>query len=106
MNQVWRNYYGNQVPKYGDKGPMSYYKNKTDLTKTLGYVIPGTFEVKINANKWYGDSKLSKEGEAPADSYANGLMSGEMTFTQDGNENNINSGKTITPIFIWFDEKF
>ncbi len=58
-------------------------KNTGDLTKPLGYVIPETFAVKINANKWYGDDNLSNEGEAPASSYANGIMIGQMTFTKD-----------------------
>jgi len=85
---------------------MSYYKNTGDLTKPLGYVIPETFAVKINANKWYGDDNLSNEGEAPASSYANGIMIGQMTFTKDKNENNINNGSKIFPILIWFDENF
>lgn len=106
MNQVWRNYYGSGVPNYGEKSPMSTFKNTGDLTKPLGYVIPETFAVKINANKWYGDDNLSNEGEAPASSYANGIMIGQMTFTKDKNENNINNGSKIFPILIWFDENF
>lgn len=105
MNQVWRNYYG-ETANYGEKNPMSYYKNTGDLTKPLGYVIPETFAVKINANKWYGDDKLSNEGEAPASSYANGIMIGQMTFTKDGNVDNVNGGSKIFPILIWFDENF
>lgn len=105
MNQVWRNYYGTSVPKYGSKDPMSYYVNK-DLSKPLAYVTPETFVVKINANKWYGDDKLSNPDEAPASSYANGIMVGQMTFTTDGDEGKINNGPKIFPILVWFDENF
>ena len=33
-------------------------------------------------------------------------MIGQMTFTKDKNENNINNGSKIFPILIWFDENF
>lgn len=104
MNQVWRNYYGSKkVPNYGSKDPMSYYTNINKLGDALGYVDPNKgFAVTINPNKWYGDIELGEE----AGQYANGIMSGQMTYVTDGNQTGVNNGSRTFPLLIWFDEKF
>ena len=55
-----------------------------------------TKSVVVNANKW-----IDANGVA-----ANGAMLGQITFVTNGNESDINGGKQIFPVWIWFDEKF
>lgn len=98
MAQVWRNFYTatNKKPNYGAKTPMSYYDNKAAVATPLGYVDPADKAIVINPGKWMGEDKV----------YANGVMSGQITFVADGNEAGINNGGQIFPILVWFDEKF
>lgn len=98
MAQVWRNFYTavNKKPNYGGKTPMSYYENKAATTTVLGYVDPADKAIVINPGKWMGEDKV----------YANGVMSGQITFVADGNEAGINNGSQLFPILVWFDEKF
>lgn len=98
MAQVWRNFYTatNKKPNYGAKTPMSYYDNKAAVATPLGYVDPADKAIVINPGKWMGEDKV----------YANGVMSGQITFVTDGNESGINSGSPTFPILVWFDEKF
>ena len=66
-NQVWRNYYGSGVPNYGEKSPMSYYKNTGDLTKPLGYVIPKHSQLRLmQINGMATIIYLMKEKHLPA----------------------------------------
>lgn len=98
MAQVWRNFYTaiNVKPNYGAKKPMSYYDNKAATATTLGYVDPADKAIVINPGKWMGEDKV----------YANGVMSGQITFVTNGSEGGINGGSPIFPILVWFDEKF
>lgn len=98
MAQVWRNYYTavNKKPNYGAKIPMSYYENKASTATALGYVDPADKAVVINPGKWMGEDKV----------YANGVMSGQITFVTNGSEAGINNGSSVYPILVWFDEKF
>lgn len=98
MAQVWRNFYTaiNVKPNYGAKKPMSYYDNKAATATTLGYVDPADKAIVINPGKWMGEDKV----------YANGVMSGQITFVTNGSEGGINNGSPIFPILVWFDDKF
>lgn len=96
--QVWRNYYTavDKKPNYGGRTPMSYYDNQSALTTPLGYVNPTDYSVIVNPGKWIGEDGT----------YANGVMTGQMTFVTDGNADNVAKGKEIFPILLWFDENF
>lgn len=98
MAQVWRNFYTaiNVKPNYGAKKPLSYYDNKAATATTLGYVDPADKAIVINPGKWVGEDKI----------YANGVLSGQITFVTNGSEGGINNGTQIFPILVWFDEKF
>lgn len=98
MAQVWRNYYTavNKKPNYGARAPMSYYDNAGSETVTLGYVDPADKSIVINPGKWIGEDKV----------YANGVMSGQITFVTNGVSGGLGSGNQTYPILIWFDEKF
>lgn len=93
---IWARYFNTDTPNGGDKGPMSYYKNKADTSKPAAYVDPATKEVVVNPNKW-----IDTNGNS-----ASGMFHGQMTFVTDGNEGGINSGSQVFPIWIWFDENF
>lgn len=98
MAQVWRNYYTavNKKPNYGARAPMSYYDNAGSETVTLSYVDPADKSIVINPGKWIGEDKV----------YANGVMSGQITFVTNGVSGGLGSGNQTYPILIWFDEKF
>ena len=111
MNQVWRNYYGSTAPNYGARAPMSYYdgiSNKINkkLSDALGYVDPTKgWAVTINPNKWFGDPAYGEENEQ----FANGIMTGQMTYRTDGDSGKLSSDKNCPkafPLLIWFDENF
>ena len=111
MNQVWRNYYGSTAPNYGARAPMSYYdgiSNKINkkLSDALGYVDPTKgWAVTINPNKWFGDPTYGEENGQ----FANGIMSGQMTYRTDGDSGKLSSDKNCPkafPLLIWFDENF
>lgn len=91
----------------GAKPPMSYVMN-TDLMpkegysnvgNALAYVRPEDKAVVVNPNKW-----IDKDGVG-----ANGVLMGEMTLCT-GNTPfvaaTLNNGAVISPLWIWFDEKF
>ena len=75
---------------------MSYYDNAGSETTTLAYVDPADKSVVINPGKWMGEDKV----------YANGVMSGQITFVTDGASAGLGNGNKIFPILVWFDEKF
>lgn len=107
MYEIWDRYYNaltNPEPiNTGSKDPMSYYsnvngKNGRNLALTAGYVDASDgMKVVIQPNKWRGGDD---------NTYANGVMIGQMTFVTDGNVNGVNNGLGTFPLFIWFDEKF
>ncbi len=101
MHGLWNTYYANigeTKTNYGQKWPLSYYENdkKGTLPVALGYIDPVSLSVVINPNKW-----MDADGVP-----ARGAFAGEVTYVTDGNTGNISKGKGITPIWIWFDEKF
>lgn len=105
MYQVWKGYYqtiGSATINTGSKDPMSFSANDNvkgrTLPMALGYVDwTNEFALKINPNKYVDENGVP----------ANGAMTGQMVFVDDGNLANLNkSKKQIYPIFIWFDEKF
>lgn len=96
MNTLWQAYYAPKTPNYGQKWPLSYYDDATNMAKKLGYVDESkNFAVTINPNKWQDEY-----------GYANGVMIGQITFIKDGNSKNVSNGKQIFPIAIWFDTAF
>lgn len=99
LGYVWRNYYGNE-DNYGSKGPLSYYQkeNQQNKDKAAAYIAPTAdktvYEVVVNKNKWKNES-----GE-----YANGVLYGQITFSEDATT--VNNGRKRFPMVIWFDTKF
>ena len=67
-------------------------------------LTPKTKAVVVNPNKWIDESGKG----------ANGVFIGEMTYLTDQSwteitkavNNNISKGSVVTPLMIWFDEKF
>lgn len=100
LNQMWAVYNAQtgitKPAGTGSKDPLSYFVNKANLNLALLYVDQATKSVVVNANKW-----IDANGVA-----ANGAMLGQITFVTNGNESDINGGKQIFPVWIWFDEKF
>lgn len=99
LAQVWRNYFTavDKKPNYAGRAQMSYYDNQSTPSVALGYVNPADLSIIINPGKWIGEDKV----------YANGVMSGEITFVTNGDDKLIAGSKnTITPLLIWMDEKF
>ena len=94
LGKLWEAYYGSST-NYNAKAPASYYANTSDSQKALCYILPESYSVVVNPEKWIY-----------AGAYANGVFTGEMTYVTDGIESNINSGSTFTPVLIWFDERF
>ena len=97
LGKLWAAYSSPSAANYGAKAPVSYYANTSDAqkAKALCYILPESYSIVINPEKWIY-----------AGAYANGVFTGEMTYVTDGNEANINTGGTFTPILIWFDERF
>lgn len=100
LQSLWDKYKedSGRSSNYGARYPMSYYGNVekgiNTLDKALAYVDKdNNLVVKINPNKWV------QNGE-----YANGIVSGQMTFDLTGKDPA--SGSQIFPLMIWFDEKF
>lgn len=106
MGELWDRYFKsliNQTTNTGSKDPLSYFSNidgkfGKNLGLALGYVDhTDNFKVNINPNKWRGDDNV----------YANGVMTGQMTFvTNSNNGTGINNGAGTIAFFVWFDEKF
>lgn len=113
MNWMWKVYnaqegVGTKTIGTGAKGCVSAYENNSWNGKTLGlalcYVDPETKAVVVNPNKWIDESGKG----------ANGIFVAEMTYLTDQSwteitkavNNNISKGSVVTPLMIWFDEKF
>lgn len=92
LGSMWDLYYGSGA-NYGSKDPVSYFSNKSDLSKALLYVDNANgYSVVVNPNKWYNDG------------WADGVFSGQMTFSMD--ESTINNGTQIFPMVVWFDKDY
>lgn len=100
LNQMWGVYNAQTgipaIAGTGSKNPLSYFVNKANLNLALLYVDQGTKSLVVNANKWIDANGVP----------ASGAMLGQITFVTDGNENGINNGSQIFPVWVWFDEKF
>lgn len=113
MNWMWKVYnaqegVGTKTIGTGAKGCVSAYENNSWNGKTLGlalcYVDPETKAVVVNPNKWIDESGKG----------ANGVFVAEMTYLTDQSwteitktvNTNISKGSVVTPLMIWFDEKF
>lgn len=95
LGKLWTAYSSPSAANYNAKAPASYYANTSDAQKALCYILPESYSVVVNPEKWIY-----------AGAYANGVFTGEMTYVTDGNESTINNGSTFTPVLIWFDERF
>lgn len=92
LGSMWDLYYGSGA-NYGSKDPVSYFSNKSDLSKALLYVDNANgYSIVVNPNKWYNDG------------WADGVFFGQMTFSMD--ESSINDGTQIFPMVIWFDKDY
>lgn len=113
MNWMWSVYntqegIGTKTIGTGAKGCCSVYENAAwngkSAAMALCYVDIDTKSVVVNPNKW-----IDKGGKG-----ANGVMIAEMSYLTDQNKseitkavnNNISKGSVVTPLMIWFDEKF
>lgn len=95
LGKLWEAYSSPSAANYGAKAPVSYYANTSDAQKALCYILPESYSIVVNPEKWIY-----------AGAYANGVFTGEMTYVTNGNESTINNGSTFTPVLIWFDERF
>lgn len=107
MWQVYNDAGPKKIANTGAKPPMSYVMN-SDLmpnegfptpVNALAYVRPEDKAVVVNPNKWIDEDGIG----------ANGVLMGEMTLCTGNtpfNAKKLNDGATISPIWIWFDEKF
>lgn len=106
MTAVWKRNGGTSA---STKVPMAFFTGngyKDNSSKSLGYVInynPAANEyrdnqhaAKIIKEEWYDDKR----------DWANGFLAPEMTFRIDGEIAKVNDGGKITPLIIWFDEKY
>lgn len=97
---MWKNYYTQlgKAVNAGEKNPVSYYRNSSNLAQALLYIDAADKSVVVNANKW-----IDSDGVC-----ANGAFQGQITYVTngDGSDNNVSGGSQIFPIWIWFDEKF
>lgn len=71
--------------------------DRSNLSRKLGYVdntsgSSNKYSVVVNPNLWNDDG------------WADGVFMMTMTFTVDGNINNVNGGTEIRPIAIWLDK--
>ena len=97
LYDVWDQYY-NTIGKpinTGSRDPMSYYSNKSDLTKAACYLKAEDGSLVVNPNKF-----VDKEGIP-----ANGIVTGQAPFLMKANTDP-GKGTQIFPIAIWFDTKF
>lgn len=96
MYQVWKRYQDDIG--LGSKVPMSYYLEKDKLAQKPAYIIPKTYQIKINPDKWIGT-----DGE-----YANGAVIAQIKYRLDNkvSEDELNEGNSVFPVIIWLDENF
>ncbi|MDY5354880.1 MAG: DUF4958 family protein [Bacteroides pyogenes] len=96
--KLWSNYFNGDESKTGSKDPLSYFTNKSDLTKPLAYVDnSNNFTIVVNPEKWTADGE-----------YANGLLFGQIPFSTKGIkdcDDSKNPNKHF-PVVIWLDTKF
>ena len=93
LGKLWAAYSSPSAANYGAKAPVSYYANTSDAQKALCYILPVSYSVVVNPDKWIY-----------AGAYANGVFTAEMTYVTD--DSDINKGSTFTPVLIWVDERF
>ena len=98
MAKLWEKFYadrGDKSTNYGEKAPMSIWHSKSQSNLSLVYFSKENAAIVVNPDKWKYDG-----------AYANGAFTAEATYITNGNGSNVNSGKTITPVWVWFDERF
>lgn len=100
-NQFLTNLWTTYGAGTGSKDPMGFFRgtdiDRSNLSRKLGYVdntsgSSNKYSVVVNPNLWNDDG------------WADGVFMMTMTFTVDGNINNVNGGTEIRPIAIWFDK--
>ena len=102
-NVLWKAYYaaiGKSV-NTGTRDAVSYYKNENNLSLPPVYVNAKDLSVIVNQNRWV---------DSETNTYANGIFIGQMAFSVQGKQTDIDSDGTsknkIFPLAIWFDESF
>lgn len=92
LEQLWIQY---GTSNFGGKDPMSFYKNKTDVSKPLAYVDGNDgHALVVNPDKWFADEF----------GWGDGVIHGQITFSTS--EDGVNGGSKIHPIAIWLDKDF
>lgn len=100
-NQFLTNLWTTYGAGTGSKDPMGFFRgtdiDHSNLSRKLGYVdntsgSSNKYSVVVNPNLWNDDG------------WADGVFMMTMTFTVDGNINNVNGGTEIRPIAIWLDK--
>lgn len=100
-NQFLTNLWTTYGAGTGSKDPMGFFRgtdiDRSNLSRKLGYVdntsgSSNKYSVVVNPNLWNDDG------------WADGVFMMTMTFTVDGNINNVNGGTEIRPIAIWLDK--
>lgn len=100
-NQLLTNLWTTYGAGTGSKDPMGFFRgtdiDRSNLSRKLGYVdntsgSSNKYSVVVNPNLWNDDG------------WADGVFMMTMTFTVDGNINNVNGGTEIRPIAIWLDK--
>lgn len=102
-NVLWKAYYaaiGKSV-NTGTRDAVSYYKNENNLSLPPVYVNAKDLSVIVNQNRWV---------DSETNTYANGIFIGQMAFSVQGQQTDIDSDgvskNKIFPLAIWFDESF
>ena len=102
-NVLWKAYYaaiGKSV-NTGTRDAVSFYKNENNLSLPPVYVNAKDLSVIVNQNRWV---------DSETNTYANGIFIGQMAFSVQGKQTDIDSDgaskNKIFPLAIWFDESF
>lgn len=92
LEQLWKQYGSSN---FGGKDPMSFYKNETDVSKTLAYIDGNDgHALVVNPDKWFAEGF----------GWGDGVVHGQITFSTS--KDGVNGGSTIHPIVIWLDKDF
>lgn len=92
LEQLWKQY---GLSNFGGKDPMSFYKNETDVSKTLAYIDGNDgHALVVNPDKWFAEGF----------GWGDGVVHGQITFSTS--KDGVNNGSKIHPIAIWLDKDF
>jgi len=94
---MWQQYYDSvgKALNTGARAPVSYIDNATNPAAAQMYINPGDYKIIVNPGKW------SYNG-----TYANGVFKGAVSYVTTGDSGDVADGDRVTPLWVWFDEKF